>query len=457
MRSSSDMIDIQIEDSLARETLMNIDSTKIGSGFINIFCLIILLLGYFLFCVFYGDAIKHNKYEKEIKQTDFIEVFPFNPPINCYNCFLGISISFIYQHQNNNFDQNNNNLISLSTKTEISNIVQTNITSQNYFIESSKLNKNNFLYIVNQKIFNDNITKISIEFKLPQAVKLSHYILKVEFDDICFTLIFNVAKFVLFLVQTIIGSLLIFNLSKIPHRMWHLEQKLTLPLCILIFFYDFPYSYLFKFINAKAIVIMEAFLNCLFTSYLHFFIISLFDSLSFKNRKINHYFFGIKIIFFLIHFIFSFYTKIQNDPLLFEQNDQIFLDPLKGISSMPIIIIEFLYITWVVYYTINSYFKVDITERYKYNIYVIISWLSFIPVLIINIGSSFFTLDFFRYSPIKYFSFLIENFYVANIALFHWPYEFLHDKQFDADDIDHKLVYSLNDLTMRSDSGEILF
>jgi hypothetical protein len=157
--------------------------------------------------------------------------------------------------------------------------------------------------------------------------------------------------------------------------------------------------------------------------------LALFDSLRFKNRKVTKWFFVPKIAFVIILFISSVAHGVYDNVSLFElpHIKRDFIE--EGLRAAEFGIYA-VYVAWAVVAIVHAAVKVDVTERYKFNLYcaagvtavgtmALVKWL------------------FALFSRLKQSSVAfvvasgVENLFVLLMAYFHWPYEVLHEKDLD--------------------------
>ena len=275
-----------------------------------------------------------------------------------------------------------------------------------------------------------------------------------------------------------------------PIKLWHLEQKLTVPLIIIAILYDNP-LYFVRYLSSKTSnssnppsispfppfsETSETIISSLFDSYFNFFLLVIFDSLRFKNRKIDRCFFWPKIIFFI--FNFAIYTTISLRNEISQYNiyhknqistsNSIFsffsssftldkllkIDPLRPNVSFLIFFVWSAYFIWLVYIVSNASCKVDITERYKFNMYFTSSCFSLFLLFFVNIFHFLQLNSFFRYSSLCFVTeFVVKNVFVLLMAYFHWPYEVLQDQQY-IDSADDNSQAMTGELFLNSDDED---
>jgi hypothetical protein len=174
-------------------------------------------------------------------------------------------------------------------------------------------------------------------------------------------------------------------------------------------------------------ILINTFLNAVFTSYFRFFVLVLFDSLKYKNRKTNGCFFGPKLCFAIIQFLISAGHGITDDVVSFGDSPDsdargLFLERFETVLFV-------IYYIWTIVSIMGAFAQVDVTERYKFNMY-----LAAVGSCLIILGLAqgvFRRLKLFRNSSLHFvIAFSIHNVFVLLMAYCHWPYEVLHDQNY---------------------------
>jgi hypothetical protein len=212
-----------------------------------------------------------------------------------------------------------------------------------------------------------------------------------------------------------------------PIKLWHLEQKLTIPLLVLDAFFCNPFYIVQAYRPSQFSILINTFLNAVFTSYFRFFVLVLFDSLKYKNRKTDGCFFGPKLFFALVQFLVSAGHGITDDVISFGESPHsdvmgLFLERFEAVLFV-------IYYVWTIISIIGAFAQVDVTERYKFNMY-----LAAVGSCLIILGlvqGVFRKLRLFRDSSLHFvIAFSMHNVFVLLMAYCHWPYEVLHDQNY---------------------------
>lgn len=490
-QSSSDMIDIQIEESLVRETLMSIDSSNFQDDIITLLCFFGILLLSVLLGIFGSPAISSHMTFRPISNNSIVEHFSsFSKKITPYYRFLSFSILMI-PIQSSNSVQDSDQLLSFQYQIEckqndnfilrkidrsFTDIKIHSILSPENKIDKDieKKNKKQFLHIFYDKIYSSDFDSIAVHIKFQQAQRyFSQFALRTEIGLPSHTVFQIYFRIVFSFFQLMFLLLLFFRLRVMPIKLWHLEQKLTVPLLIISILYDNP-LYFLRYISSKTSKqsstpsipplppfseTTEIIISSLFDAYFNFFLLVIFDSLRFKNRKIDRCFFGPKIFFFIINAAIYIISGLRSDISKYDiyHKNQIStsnsffsffssgftldkllkIDPLKPNVPIIIFLIGSAYFVWLVYSISNASCKVDITERYKFNMYFTSTCISLALLFIVKILHFLQLTPFFRYTSLCFVTeFIVKNVFALLMAYFHWPYEVLQDQQYidSADD-----------------------
>ncbi|EAY20131.1 hypothetical protein TVAG_366390 [Trichomonas vaginalis G3] len=423
--SSDDMVNIQIEESLVRETLMAIDSANFNEDLLTLIVFGVILV-FVILSGIYGPPVNiHKKYSYPFSKDSPITniKIPFDAilPINSQN---SISIAFM-----RNSDAIANNL-SITFRYSIScthNNTQRFMASHPhdeyivYPINGTNLTTSITLFT--DIILDYNKVEIDLTFDHPYT-HFSSFILTYSIgtpDHAYFQIYF---RFLFSIVSAIFLALMLYFLRGLEVKLWHLEQKLTVPLVALLIFYNNPF-YIFHVYNPSPVfVILDRILDSIFHSYMCFFILVLFDSLRYKNRKTDRCFYIPKIIMcsiiLIVYSIHGIYDKLH---LIAEHNKNYNTTAITSVAEMVV------YLTFLLYTILSiliSASRVDVTERYKFNIYLS---SGLIAVIIMGACQALSSFKLFSESSLSFvIKFAVENIFSFLMVYFHWPYEVLMDE-----------------------------
>lgn len=352
--SSGCLIDIQIDESLSRETLMSIDSAnqKEDCGIFTFFsALLVLCFFSYLFLPNLTTTLKYNYmlHDRPIEYTSTNHQSSIDAKQNIKqkyatfsieslsstNQFLLLSVSFIKKSQTNlqksiisnisNFFSEKDFLMScvdIAIQTDLSNqihvtdfsshsipnsilffpqdqnasqkvpLLKYQLTKYTTFSSTVSISNNN--YDLNGKLIKENSDLFNsiVGCRVYWTFGNNYIPFYQSFIKLTFFIV-NFISMVSFLYRT-----------KCNASILHLEQILSILLLFFTFLIDNPFHYLLIAKFPKISLIYDEISKTIFNVYLRFFIFVLFDSLRFKNRRIGRCFFLPKILFFFF-FLFS--------------------------------------------------------------------------------------------------------------------------------------------------------
>jgi hypothetical protein len=141
-------------------------------------------------------------------------------------------------------------------------------------------------------------------------------------------------------------------------------------------------------------------------AYFRIFILSVVDSLRFKNRNTDEWFFVPKASFGIAHFF-----------VLVIADNQSAVNGRLLKSGM-----EILYFLWMAVAVVVAKLRVDPTERYKWNVYVTAGTVTILPGVHVLFDAS----GGFGTSAIGFIvDYGVTNVFALLMAYLHWPYEVL--------------------------------
>jgi hypothetical protein len=303
--SSDEMIDIQIEESLVRETLMVIDSSNFETHLASRIVFILLLV----IVIFIGsrgpppiltDASPSLPIFHSVSEST--ASFPYLiSNLSKLNRFLQISLLFF--RENTSFQSN-------STFT-----VQCFITFLDY--QSSEIRKlefgrmtfraaltNGAISTPEFSIFSDLLityasVNLTVDF-FSISNDFTSAMIFVRFGDVNHTL-FQITFRVFFSIVILLAGVFLLRRLGAHPKFWNLEQKITIPLLVSSFFFTNPF-FAFEYLTLSFLV-FDVIVRAFFVAYLRLFLLILFDGLRFKNRNTQKCFFFPKIAFAIFAFL----------------------------------------------------------------------------------------------------------------------------------------------------------
>lgn len=423
--SSNDMIDIRIEESLVRESLMKIDASNLKDD-------------YKLFIVYFGIIILSfilgctglQRYDKEIITKPIQPSSTINykkTDLSSPNSFISFFISFSNPNTSQPIEFNVNlsyDAVCLSKGIIIhkSNEQINNLLVQSYYNYDSSL----FNFYFDRIIDYDQIT-VNLKLITPDT-HFQKVSLIVYYGDKYVNLIIICIKCIFALIHLLLLIKVIQKLKVESVRYWHLEQKLTIPLIFISIFYNNPFDLIQAFSPSYSLLIYDCIVESVFTAYFQFFILALFDSLRFKNRKIQRCFFTPKISFILTLFLISLSHRIYITITSFDTSPTLRHDGISSVFRLIELILYLLYYVWFLVSVILAGFQVDITERYKFNVYFV---TCFVSLLMLAFSRFLHIFQFFENKTLILFvSIATINMFVILMLFFHYPYEVI-DGRYD--------------------------
>jgi hypothetical protein len=237
-----------------------------------------------------------------------------------------------------------------------------------------------------------------------------------------------ILRFVFAVFAALFLTFLGMRLRPMPVGLWHLEQKLTVPLLVLDLLFSNPFYIIHSYVPSQKLILITTIIQSLFTSYFRFFVLVLFDSLRYKNRKTDHCFFLPKIAFVLLFFVIGVVHGVSDDVASFGDSP-LERNHAEGIFEKAEAALYIVYLAWVVKCVAHSAAQVDVTERYKFIMYLAASGFSLLILGVVQIV--FKALNLFSLSSLHFaIVFAVQNVFVLLMAYFHWPYEMLHDQSY---------------------------
>jgi hypothetical protein len=422
--STDDFIDVQIQENLGRETLMTIDSLNQCQdwfslfGFFAIF-VILLVAGYF------GPEAHSTKVYEKIDSDSTVFFYKGLTPMNR---FIHMNMYFLIESREDKIPGKIN--ASCSVTLENSKKGKKSTTNFGGIVELKadiRENRTHKIHIFSEEVIDfDAIDgKIVLNNKEPKKHLTSIVELGVGSVDHTYFQIY--LRITLSLVQVIFFVSFSLRLRQIDRKMWHLEQKITLPLILITLFHTNPLFFLQVKNPSRLFNTLNKIIRSLYESYFCCFILLLLDSLRFKNRKTDEYFFIPKVIWAIVIFIVSIIRSITAD----SRSHFLHLEESKAdyYEKMTHAFIGILYLINVVLSIIKSYIKVDSTEKFKSVVYMITCTIVLALLLASDICFNYFGIFENTSIPVTAL-YALQNLFSLMMTYFHWPYEILEDQEY---------------------------
>ena len=210
---------------------------------------------------------------------------------------------------------------------------------------------------------------------------------------------------------------------------WHLEQKLTYILLILCIISDDPFYFLQFYLSIPLIAFVSLINTSAFNAYIMFFIFTLFSSMAYKNRKTPKLFLESRIIYIVIDFFVDLlYLVITSNEL---PETFIPFDLTNNLERKTLLVKNTLLVIYCVLLLISiikSMIMIDITEKYKFKVYLASSLAALLPLIVVYIFDAY---EMFKDTSLGFLTtFALQNSYVLLMTLFHWPYEVILDQEY---------------------------
>ena len=429
--SSDDMIDIQIEQSLGRETLMAIDSANFREDLISILGFVLILLITTIAGILgpkptetqiSNNRISHmTSIGKTASGLDSQEISMYILNISTYNRFISFALQFNRASADTELSQNisYSYRISFYKKGKQTHLFTHQSQNASAFAPKGAF-KSNYIELYKTDVL--DFDQVQFIATLDQPIGYENIVLSETHGYSQHTLFQIYFKTIFAFIEIAFLLLFVVRLRSLPFHLWHLEQQLTIPLVILAILYNNPLSiYTATHPSFFSNIVGDIF-EASFTIYFRFFILVLFDSLRYKNRKTDQYFFLPKILYSLLMFVIILISMIS-------ENGQIRLATQTSILSFINSLLFAIYLVWSGLSICIAFCKVDMTERYKFMVYASSGALALVLLAVSSILFDF--LGYFKESALGFVEgYAIQNVFVMLMVYFHWPYEILQDQSY---------------------------
>ncbi|OHS97753.1 hypothetical protein TRFO_35964 [Tritrichomonas foetus] len=435
--SDDEMIDIQIEDSLVRESLMAIDTSNFKEDVMNLLGFA-SILGLMMLVGIVGPPAKLSQTTSQFFSPNFLISFS-SENLSSYFRFVSYDLKFTRK--------NADKPVTFITCFQYS--VQSFIDYRIVHSSSEKLTnvsvnlpvgvyESQPLHIYRDRIIDYNrieftIRVVNAENVPEEDINTTAIVYCGSQEHTVFQVFFRII-FAIFVLVSLLG--LLRQLKSHPIKLWHLEQKLTVPLLALGVLYNNPFYYFQARSPTYAFILWETIITSVFTAYFQFFILVLFDSLRYKNRKTDKCFFAPKVIYVIALFLISVIHGIYDDITSFHVTPSNSYDEVESALRWTQIGLLTIYLVWAGVTVFLAGIQIDIIERYKFYMYLATGGTSLFVTLIVHVLFPAFKL--FQNSAIHFvMSFAVENSFILMMMYFHWPYEVIKDQNY-ADDAERE-------------------
>ena len=427
MPSSDDvLIDLRIEESLSREVLMSIDSSNRKEDCWTFGFFLAILICCFLLGLFGPPLVQHQTNTKRFEDSTTKFVFALDE-ISPQNHFIDCDVSFIRSNAGLASDEVLDNLEFRTLKYKDGTGVELRTISLGavsvVFPAQSAYSRRIHVF-ADRMLFYDKIAVKVPNVGYGVVVKWTYGDPRQAFVQTGFRSLFSLACIFALLF-------LVCRLRKIPFKIWHLEQRLTVFLLVFAILADDP-LYFIQWLEATRVgIIYDVVSDSLFKVYLLFFMLALFDSLRYKNRKIDSCFFAPKYMFFVVMLVADLLHRLYEHSQTYAFT-QLASPWTKSLVDTIQWSLQILSILWLIFAIWQASVMIDITEKYKFTVYAITCLSSFLIVTFFELISQLKLLRHTSLSFVMVFS--VQNCFVLIMTTFHWPFELLSDRQYQGTD-----------------------
>lgn len=397
--ASDSMIDIQIEESLVRETLMTIDSANFREDAITLFGFVCIIVLSVIIGIYGPRPIDIKRVSVPVEESGIVDYKNFvTSRMTTWNRFLSFALSgqasghvvgwevvFERDGVNSGFTRGVANLSSHSKDEQV---------TVPFFYH-----------------FVDDVTVFRLRLRITGG-KLSnfHAVLNAYTGDPSHTILQLSFRLVFALSGLLFLVTLSMRLRSMPFKLWHVEQKVTIPLLFLTVLYCNPFYIFFVYHPSPLYSLWNGIFSALFFAYARFFILVLFGSFRYANKKIETTFFVPKLVYALVLFAASVFKSYNSFPQV---------SPAFALATYVDHGLYVLYLIWFFSELIRAVFVVDVTDLYKLKLYVCSAC--------VFIAASIFVRQTYNSSLSFTLLFSTENVFALFMAYCHWPYEVMHD------------------------------
>lgn len=423
--SSGVLIDLQIEESLGRETLMSIDSSNHMDDTITIAVYIVLLL-LNIGVAYFGPNTSQTlrvtqKSQIHDMSTSWKASFSIES-ISTLNQYLILRITPIYE---------GTGPLSITVKsdaelrrggTDVESI--TNTLPDVSFQKSN--DTNHMVNVFTTRIEESSSCLAHVTFSGPELKRLQGCVGEWVYGDRGFAIIACIYRILFAFVIAVSSVMLHCKLKGTPFSMWHFEQKLCIGLLYLAIVMNNPLCPLLIWKSSDTLMFLDTVFHSGYVAYVKFFVIALFDSLRFKNRRISQCFFLPKLLFFGVYAL----AQIQYEYTRCVDVQSVRVGPKPWFDTAVVVVhwsLEVVFVCWIVFVCVRSRQEIDITEKFKFSVYVTVSAITLTIMCALEVlGQSIGFINISCYGFIIRIS--TENLFVVLMLTFHWPYELISDQ-----------------------------
>jgi len=423
LSSSDHFVDIQISESLGKESLMSIDSSNIKDDFVSIAGFFILL-AISVLTGYYGPPKYSSRSYEHYFSTGSVEKCPFSlSKLSNLNRHLSIDIYFSVKNDFSIENQSVNIDYKFACSKKSSTTMANTGSKMDVRLRSQpKTNFSNTVHIFTDHLLNYDYIEGEVLVLGYEGIKSA--IVQVTYGNRINTIYELYIRTAFFLISSVFFVSFFLRLRKSNMSQWHIEQLFTLLLAFLQLLYNNPFFYLFIKFPSYISILFMIIINCSLKSFLAVYPVLVFDLFRTKNMKTNSLFF--KVSFFIMCFVafFSRETYFVFNSLNIKSYDS----KLESIFLQIEIFIHSISLFWTIMKVFNSMKYVDSTDLYKFKLYT----LTIVPFYCMHclcfVSSS---LEWLSNSSLVFMLSISPQNIIAMISIyFHWPYEVLNDQEY---------------------------
>jgi hypothetical protein len=208
-------------------------------------------------------------------------------------------------------------------------------------------------------------------------------------------------------------------------EVWHIEQKLTIPLLFLCLLFCNPAYVVQAFRPSHIFIHLHSIFIALFTSYFRFFLLALFDLFRYSNRKPRTLFWVPKIFYMVTQAAVSLIAKFVVGRPIEGEFIETAMHPVEIIE----LVVAVSYFCWLFLLVFTVSCSVDFVERYKFHFYVIATGNVLGMTTMVEGVMPLFRL--FETTSLRFvMPFSLINIFVLLMVYCHWPYERVQDQTY---------------------------
>ena len=423
--SSDLLIDLQIEESLGRETLMSIDSSNHMDDTVTIVVYLLLLLLNIAVAYFGPNTVETFRKVQKLtpgSEPGTLKVSFAIESITTLNQYLMLRISPV-------FSGKPPLKVDIKSQTDLQSD-GTDVGFVSYALPSASFERSNdtkaMLSVFSTRVSDYSSYVTHLTFAGPDVKRIEACLGEWVFGDLGFVVVACIYRILFACVITVACFMLHCKLRGTAFSMWHFEQKLCIGLMYSAILMNNPFCPLLIWTASAWMVLVDTVFHSVFVAYVKFFVISLFDSLRFKNRRISECFFLPKLVFFGLFLLsqgqYEYAKGLELETVAFGTRSW-------TAAALLVIhwVLELAFMGWFIFVCIRAHKEIDVTEKFKFSVYISVSVLTLVILWGLDVlgqGVGFFNISCYGFV----LRISTENLFVVLMLTFHWPYELISDQ-----------------------------